>query len=148
MYLSEIDQNFRMRFQLLAGFVLLASAVSAQQPQAYFQGAILHAESAPCANNNSASLTSARLNSEKSQAAICPDYVLATDRVIYHIQPRTADQAPNLHPGDRTQLRVQNQSLIVRADSSDGEYEFVVISLMPRTETSAKTPDRRLNHLQ
>lgn len=157
-----------MRFYFVVACALLASVASGQQQVAYLQGALLPAEPGRCTNNTTPhALMNASLNlypandprnhestknhlgaEDSAQDALCAEYLVATDRVIYRIRPKVADQMPDWQPGKRVFFRLQNDGLLLWQESTNQELVFTIISLMPRAESAADARRLRLNHLQ
>jgi len=146
-----------MRSRLMLCVVLgLASAAYAKEPKAYQTGKLLQMDSVPCgtAEKEGKSIAGEMLGtdsgSKKTQELLCQEYLLETEKVIYHIRPRD-DKHPVLLPvGEQAQFRMQKDKILLRVEDLDNkEREYIVVSMTPRSDSStADASPTRLNHLQ
>jgi hypothetical protein len=139
----------------LLALIVCAAGVQAQEPQAYLSGKLLQMDAVPCdvyTNKNAKSgdtANSPQPGKDKTQAVICPEYVLQADEVILRIRPTNLKNATLLPIGEWAQFRFSADKILLRTGDPDGkEREYTVISMMPRGENSADTVRIRLNHLQ
>jgi hypothetical protein len=74
--------------------------------------------------------------------ALCQEYTLVADKVIYRIRPKK-DKKPDLLPvGEPVEFRIKKDKLILRVrELDDKEREFLVVSMTPRTTQQAKTSE-------
>ena len=86
---------------------------------------------------------------KKSQEVLCQEYVVQTDQVEYHIRP-TDEKHPALLPvGQNAQFRLEKNKMLLRMEGADTkEREYVVVSIKPRSQSTADANPARLNHLQ
>ncbi len=126
----------------------LAAAAWAKDPKPYQTGNIVQMDSIPCA------ATAKAANSASEQRPLCQEYVLQSERVVYHIRPSDAKHAALLPVDNRAQFRLQNNKMLLRLegpdrDDSSKEREYIVVSMAPLSDSSAAdaTPVH-LNHLQ
>ncbi|HEV2398918.1 MAG TPA: hypothetical protein VGS27_18380 [Candidatus Sulfotelmatobacter sp.] len=128
-----------MRSKLFfATLLVLCSAAYAQDPKPYQTGKLLQVDAVPCSNSHG------------SQQALCQQYVLETDSVVFHIRPKQQKHAVVLPVHERAQFRIEKGNLMMHMDGVDNkEREYVIVSLGPRSETSsADAAPLRVNHLQ
>ena|ERR1700678_3147938 len=126
-----------MRYKvLLLSSMLLAAAAYGKEPKAYQSGQLLQMDAVSCAP-------------QKTQAPLCQEYVLQTEKVDYRIRSADAKHAVLLPVGERAQFSLAKDKMRVRVESLDNkEREYVVISMKPRSESTAEARPVRLNHLQ
>lgn len=126
-----------MRYNWMLCFVLgISAAAYAGEPKVYETGSILQMDSVPCAGS-------------KTPDALCQEYVVQGERVIYHIRPRDQKHAAILPVGDRAQYRMAKDKMLLRMEDFTGkEREYSVVSVSPRASNSADATPVHLNHLQ
>jgi hypothetical protein len=85
----------------------------------------------------------------RSQDLLCQEYVVESDRVNYRIRPRDEKHPALLPVGERAEFRLEKDKMVLRMEDSNKEHEYTVVSMTPRTDSSAAdaTP-ARVNHLQ
>lgn len=116
--------------------VLLATAAYAKEPKAYQSGKVLKMDAVSC-------------GAEKTQELLCQEYLLQTDKVDYRIRPRDAKHPVLLPVGEQAQFRFEKDKMLVRVEYVDNkERDYVVVSMTPRSESTADASPVRLNHLQ
>jgi hypothetical protein len=130
-----------MKASLLFASLLLAGAVSAsaKQHDDYQTGTLLRMDSATCgtqekgAKSVAGELLGTDDQHKKTQQLLCQEYVLQSDRVVYHIRPND-DKHPALLPiGENAQFRLHKDMLVLRLPETDGkDREYVVVSMAPR----------------
>jgi hypothetical protein len=146
-----------MRLKLMLCVVLgLASAAYAKDPKAYQTGKLLQMDSVQCgmAEKEAKSLAGEMLGtdsgSKKTHELLCQEYVVQSERVIYRIRPRDEKHPVLLPVGEQAQFRLQKDKMLLRVEDLDSkEREYIVVSMTPRSDSSAAdaTPSG-LNHLQ
>src|SRR5208282_3561401 len=129
----------RFRFLLLTCVAFAANAI-AQEPKAYLDGTLLQKDSVQCAGteaDGSAQITTSKPSRSKEQA-VCSEYILQTERVLYRIRPKDTKHQVLLPVGERAQFRLNQNDLLLRVRALDTEErEYIVISMAPRAESSA-----------
>jgi hypothetical protein len=137
-----------MRFKLMLCAVLaVASAAYAKDPKVYQAAKLVQMDSVSCGVAEKANADSA---TKKLHNLLCQEYVLQTEQVTYRIRPRDEKHPVLLPASDRAQFRMQKDKMLLRVQDLDNkEREYVVVSMTPRSDSSAAdaTPVR-LNHLQ
>jgi len=148
--------GIRMRSKILLCAVLcVASTAFAKEPKAYQNGKVVQMVSVQCgtAEKDSQSLAGEMLGTDsgtkKTQQLLCKEYVIETEHVIYHIRPKN-EKHPDLLPvGEQAQFRLQKDNMMLRMEGVDKEREYVVVSMMPRTDSNtADAMPTHTNHLQ
>jgi hypothetical protein len=144
-----------MRSKVMLCAVLgLATVAYAKDPKAYQSGKLLQMDSVNCgtAEKDSKSLAGEMIGtdsgSRKTQQLLCQEYVLQGERVLYHIRPRD-EKHPSLLPvGSMAQFRLEKDKMKMRLEDSTKELEYIVVSMTPRTDSTAATATSAPNHLQ
>jgi len=134
----------------------LAAAAYAKEPKPYQTGKLLQMDSVPCgtAEKDAKSFAGEMLGTDsgnkKTQEVLCQEYVLQAARVIYRIRPRDEKHPVLLPVGEQAQFRLQKDKMLLRVEDLDSkEREYIVVSMMPRTDSStADAAPLHLNHLQ
>ena len=133
----------------------LAAAAYAKEPKPYHTGKLLQMDSVPCGTTeknakNLSKMLGANSRSKKLHAVLCQEYVLQAARVIYRIRPRDEKHPVLLPVGGQAQFRLQKDKMLLRVEDLDSkEREYIVVSMMPRADSStADAAPSRLNHLQ
>ena len=134
----------------------LASAAYAKDPKPYQTGKLLQMDSVQCgmAEKEAKSLAGEMLGtdsgSKKTHEVLCQEYVLQAERVIFRIRPRDEKHPVLLPVGEQAQFRLQKDKMLLRVEDLDNkEREYVVVSMTPRSDsTAADATPLRLNHLQ
>jgi hypothetical protein len=126
-----------MRYKsLVLASIFLTAAAYAKEPKAYQSGKVVQMDSVSC-------------SAEKTQELLCQEYVLEAEKVVYRVRPRDAKHSTLLPVGEQAQFRFEKDKMIVRAQYLDSkEREYVVVSMTPRSESTADASPVRLNHLQ
>jgi len=125
-----------MRYKaLVLASILLAAAAYGKEPQTYQSGKLLKMDAVSCG--------------AKTQKLLCQEYLLQSDKVDYRIRPRDAKHAVLLPVGEQAQFRLEKDKMVVRVEYLDSkERDYVVVSVAPRSESTADASPVRLNHLQ
>jgi hypothetical protein len=126
-----------MRYQVLVlASILLAATAYGKEPKAYQSGKLLQMDSVSC-------------GTQKTQELLCEEYLLQTDKVDYRIRPKDAKHAVLLPVGEQAQFRLEKDKMLLRVEYLDSkERDYVVVSVGPRSESTADASRVRLNHLQ
>ena len=145
-----------MRFKsLVLASMLLAAAAYAKEPKAYQSGKLLQMDSVQCgmdekdAKSFTGELIGTDSGHKKTQELLCQEYLLQTDKMIYRIRPKDAKHPVLLPVGERAQFRLSKDKMLLRVEDLDSkEREYIVVSMTPRSESTADASPTRLNHLQ
>jgi len=73
---------------------------------------------------------------------LCQEYILETDRLIYHIRPRDEKHPVLLPVGEKAQFRMDKDKMVLRVeDLDDKERDYTVVSITRRedSQSSAST---------
>ena len=128
-----------MRFKIFAAMLLIAGLAYAKGPRHYDSGVLLQMDSAECGmdENSGKSFAGELIGTDgahkKTHALLCQEYILQSDRVIYHIRPRDEKHPALLPVGEKAQFRMEKDKMILRVEDGDNkEREYTVVSMMPR----------------
>jgi len=145
-----------MRYKLFVlAAIWLATAAYAKEPKAYQSGKLLQMDSVQCgvdekdAKSFTGELIGTDSGHKKTQEMLCQEYLLQTDKMIYRIRPRDAKHPVLLPVGERAQFRIEKDKMLLRVEDLDSkEREYIVVSMTPRSESTADATPAHLNHLQ
>jgi hypothetical protein len=145
-----------MRYKsLVLVSILLAATAYAKEPKAYQSGKLLQMDSVSCGvdEKNGKSFAGEMLGTDsshkKTQELLCQEYLLQTDKMVYRIRPKDAKHPVLLPVGERAQFRLDKDKMLLRVEDLDSkEREYIVVSMTPRSESTADASPARLNHLQ
>jgi len=132
----------------LAAYLIFAGVCAAKEHD-YQKGTLLRMDSTSCGMQEKGSksvageLLGTDAQSKKTQAVLCQEYVLQTDRVVYRIRPKD-DKHPVLLPiGETAQFRIHKDKLILRVpESDDKEREYIVVSMTPRQDAPPQVANK------
>lgn len=134
--------------------LLLAAAAYATEPRAYQSGDLLQMDSVSCGvhGKDSGNLAEAKevdSADNQSRQPSCQEYVLQSEKTVYRIRPRHGKHSVLLPVGEQAHFRFDKNRMFVRVDQLDStEREYVVVSIKPRSDSTADAAPVRLNHLQ
>lgn len=131
--------------QILTVALLTAIAISpaAQAKEKHYQsGKLLRMDSVSCGmdQKNGKSFAGEMLGTDsshmKTKEMLCQEYVLETDKIVYHIRPKD-DKHPALLPiGEKAQFRLDKDKLVLRVeDLDDKDRDYIVVSMTPNTSS-------------
>jgi hypothetical protein len=138
-----------MKRYSLALVLLFAASAAAKEHDDYQSGTLLRMDSKACGTQENGSKTVAGeilgtdAQHRKSQELLCQEYVVQSNRVVYHIRPKD-DKHPSLLPiGETAQFRIHKDKLILRVPEADGkEREYLVVSMTPREDTEVHSANK------
>jgi hypothetical protein len=128
---------------MLCAVLALASVANAKEPKMYQTGKLVQMDSVQCGT------TEKDGKSKKTHDLLCQEYVVESEHVNYRIRPRDEKHRALLPVGERAEFRIEKDKMLLRMGDADKEHEYTVVSMTPRTDSSAAdvTP-ARVNHLQ
>jgi hypothetical protein len=134
-----------MTRKLVLAVLLLASIAHAQEPKKYHTGQLLQMESLQCTvfENPSA-------DAKAADAAVCQEYVLQGEDVLFHLRAKDAKHSVLLPVGKEVGYRIEEDRFFLRVAGGDRkEHEFQVVSMERRQKTEATMQSAmKVNHLQ
>jgi hypothetical protein len=145
-----------MRFKsVMLASILLATTAYAKEPKAYQSGELMKMDSVKCgmdekdAKSFAGEMIGTDSGHKKTQELLCQEYLLQTEKMVYRIRPRDEKHPVLLPVGERAQFRLDKDKLLLRVEVLDSkEREYIVVSMTPRSESTADASPARLNHLQ
>jgi hypothetical protein len=145
-----------MRYRsLVLASIFLAATAYAKEPKAYQSGKLLQMDSVKCGmdEKDAKSFTGEMIGTDsghkKTQELLCQEYVLQTDKMMYHIRPRDEKHPVLLPVGEHAQFRFDKDKMMLRVEDLDSkEREYIVVSMTPRSDSTADATPARPNHLQ
>jgi len=131
-----------MRSKLILCVLLgLSSAAFAKEPKHYESARLLQMDSVACGKTekDAKSLAGEMLGtdsgSKKTQELLCQEYLLESDRVIYHVRPRDEKHPALLPIGEPARFRVEKDKLYMRVGDDEKERAYIVVSMTPRSDS-------------
>ncbi|MGA8502219.1 MAG: hypothetical protein WB683_11765 [Candidatus Sulfotelmatobacter sp.] len=145
-----------MRYKsLVLASILLATTAYAKEPKAYQSGKLLQMDSIKCgvdekdAKSFAGEMIGTDSGHKQTEELLCQEYVLQTDKMIYHIRPKDAKHPALLPVGEQAQFRLEKDKMLLRVEDLDSkEREYIVVSMTPRSDSTADATPAQLNHLQ
>jgi hypothetical protein len=134
-----------MQTKLVLVALLVASWAQAQEPKKYHSGQLLQMESLQCTVFENPSS-----DANASDSAMCQEYVLRGDDVLFHLRAKDLKHPVLLPVGKDVSYRIEEDRFFVKLSSSDRrEHEYLVVSMEPREkpETTVQSA-MKINHLQ
>jgi len=152
----QIEWGISMRYKsLVVASILLAATAYAKEPKAYQSGKVLQMDSVQCGmdEKEAKSITGEIIGTDsghkKTLELLCQEYLLQAERVIYRIRPKDAKHPVLLPVGDQAQFRLVKDKMLLRVEDLDSkEREYIVVSMTPRSDSTADASPARPNHLQ
>jgi hypothetical protein len=134
-----------MPTKLVLVVLLVASWAQAQEPKKYHSGQLLQMESLQCTVFENPSS-----DANASDSAMCQEYVLRGDDVLFHLRAKDLKHPVLLPVGKDVSYRIEEDRFFVKLSSGDRrEHEYLVVSMEPREkpETTVQSA-MKINHLQ
>lgn len=130
-----------MRLNLALAALLLVSLAQAEEAKKYHTGKLLQMESLQCTVFE---------NQDTTDAAICQEYVLQGDDVLFHLRAKDARRPIFLPVGKEVGYRLEEDRFYLRLGAGDKkEHEYLVLSMEPRDKSGpAVQTALKINHLQ
>lgn len=124
---------------ILVASLLMGLSAFAKEHRTNETGVLLSMESVQCGTDQKSGKTFAGevlgtdSAHEKTHVLLCQEYVLETDRILYHIRP-TDEKHPVLLPvGEKAQFYLHKDKMKLRVeDLDDHEREYTVVSMTTR----------------
>jgi hypothetical protein len=134
-----------MRSSLILCVALgMATSAYAKQPKHYQSGKLLQMDSAQCGMSEkqgksfAGEMLGTDSGSKKTHELLCPEYILQAEGVIYRIRPRDEKHPVLLPVGEKAQFRLERDKMLLRVENlDDKEREYIVVSMMPRSDSEA-----------
>ncbi len=145
-----------MRYRsLVLASIFLATVAYAKEPKAYQSGKLLQMDSVKCGmdEKDAKSFTGEMIGTDsghkKTEELLCQEYVLQTEKMMYHIRPKDVKHPVLLPVGEQAQFRLDKDKLVLLVESLDSkERQYIVVSMTPRADSTADATPARPSHLQ
>lgn len=133
-----------MRIRILLSLTLLVGIAYAGDKH-YHTGVLLQMDPVACDSNDAGGEPSAsEAGSSQKKMLRCHEYVLQTDRIIFHIRPKD-ETRPVLPLGGIATFRIANDKMVLRAEDLDEkERAYTVVSMTPRDDSKNAEADARV----
>ena len=127
-----------MKTAVFCGVLLFGMAMQAKDAPSYQSGVLKEMNSVECgfeqkgAKGIVGELVGTDNSHSKTRKTFCPEYVLQTDNVIYHIRPREEKHPALLPVGEKAMFRMKKDFMVLKAPEGDNkEREYDVVSMTP-----------------
>jgi hypothetical protein len=138
-----------MKTAVFCGVLLSGMAMQAKDAPSYQSGVLKEMNSVECGfeQKNAKGLVGELVGTDnshsKTRKTFCPEYVLQTDQVIYHIRPREEKHPALLPVGEKAMFRMKKDFMVLKAPEGDNkEREYDVVSMIPVQENKASATGR------
>lgn len=134
-----------MNLRSLIGVLLFASVMQGKDVKVHQSGTLLQMDAVECGydENSGKKFTGMILGTDsahkKTQALLCQEYVVQSDKITYRIRPREEKHPALLPVGERAQFRMEKDKMKLRVeDLDDKEREYLVVSMKLRADGGSK----------
>jgi len=138
-----------MKTAVFCGVLLFGMAVQAKDAPSYQSGVLKEMTSVECGFEQKSAkglvgeLVGTDDSHSKTRKTFCQEYVLQTDRVIYHIRPREEKHPALLPVGEKALFRMKKDFMVLKAPEGDNkEREYDVVSMTPVQGNDASATSR------
>ena len=120
--------------------VAVPSLARAKDPPPYQSGKLLQMNSVHCGTAQKSDICvlgeiiGTDNRNTKTQTSSARNTSCKTDSVDYHIRPRDEKHPDILPIGSLAQFRIEKDKLILRAEGTDKERQYFVVSITPRPD--------------
>jgi hypothetical protein len=121
-----------MKRLLLCIFVLAFPVFVSAQNRSHQQGTIVRMRITDCLGPQHGFMAAMSGGPKVEEGALCPEYVLVSDRVVYVISGKSSEQLIPLAEG--TRFRLQKNEMLIRIDDASKESHFHIKAMLLRPE--------------
>ena len=128
-----------MKATVIVAALLLTSAAYAKEHRSNETGELLSMQSVQCGTDQKSgkSLAGEVLGTdaahEKTHVLLCQEYVLQTDRIVYHIRPKDEKHPVLLPVGEKAEFYLHKDMMKLRVEDLDNnERDYFVVSMTKR----------------
>jgi hypothetical protein len=121
-----------MKRTLCCIFILTFTALLSAQGNGHQQGTIVRMRMTDCLGPQHGFMAAMSGSGKVETGALCPEYVLVSDKVVYVISGKTSDQLIPL--AETTRFRLQKNEMLLRIDDSTKESHFHIKAMVLRPE--------------
>jgi hypothetical protein len=139
-----------MRIAVLGGILLLGMATAhAKDAPSYQSGVLKEMSSVECGYEQKSSkgfvgeLVGTDDNHSKTRKTFCQEYVLETNRVVYHIRPKEEKHPALLPVGEKAMFRMKKDYMVLKVpEGDDKERDYDVVSMTPVQSNDSSAANR------
>ena len=121
-----------MKRLVLCILILTSPVLLAAQSHSRQQGTITRMRMAECMGSQRSFVATMSGSAKTDSGLLCPEYVLMSDKVVYVISGKTADQLIPL--AEVTRFRFQKNEMLIRIDDASKESHFHIKAMVLRPE--------------
>ena len=121
-----------MKRTLVCMLLLVAPAALFGQTHSHQQGTIVRMRMTDCIGPQHGFMAAMSGAGKVETGALCPEYVLVADKVVYVISGRGSDQVIPL--AENTRFRLQKNEMLIRIDDASKESHFHIKAMVLRPE--------------
>jgi hypothetical protein len=121
-----------MKRMLLYIFVFAFPVLLAAQTQSRQQGTIIRMRMTDCLGPQHSFMAAMSGSAKVESGALCPEYVLVSDRVVYVISGKSSEQLVPL--AEITRFRLQKNEMLIRVDDAAKESHFHIKAMVLRPD--------------
>ncbi len=121
-----------MKRILLCVFLLVMPTFLCAQGRSHYEGVIIRMRMTDCLSPQHGFMAAMAGGGKVEAGALCPEYVLVTDKVVYVISGKDSDQLIPL--AESTRFRLQKNEMLIRIDDAPKETHFHIKSMVLRPE--------------
>lgn len=121
-----------MKRTLCSIFLVLAPLLAAAQTPRTQPGTIIRMRMTDCMGPQHGFIAAMSGGGKVEAGALCPEYVLVTERVVYIISGRTSDALIPL--AEITRFRIRKNEMLIRIDDAQHESRFAIKEMILRSE--------------
>jgi len=111
---------------------LTCTALLSAQSHSHQQGTIVRMRMTDCLGPQHGFMAAMSGSGRVETGALCPEYVLVSDKVVYVISGKTSDQLIAL--AETTPFHLQKNEMLIRIDDSAKEAHFHIKAMVLRPE--------------
>jgi len=138
-----------VKTQVAIAIVVLASGAYAKDKEhSYERAMVVSMNSVECGYDQSSGkgiggmLLGTDSEHMKTRQTLCPEYVVRTDRVTYHIRPKEEKHPALLPVGETAQFRMKKDIMVLRVpEADDKERDYLVVSISANSESATHVAD-------
>ena len=121
-----------MKRMLFCIFVFAFPVLLAAQTQSRQQGTIIRMRMTDCLGPQHSFMAAMSGSGKVESGALCPEYVLVSDRVVYVISGKSSEQLVPL--AEITRFRLQKNEMLIRVDDAAKESHFHIKAMVLRPD--------------
>jgi hypothetical protein len=121
-----------MKRMLFCIFVFAFPVFLSAQTQPVQKGTIIRMRMTDCLGPQHGFMAAMSGSGKVEAGALCPEYVLVSDRVVYVISGKSSEQLVPL--AEMTRFRLQKNEMLIRVDDAPKESRFHIKAMVLRPE--------------